>query len=55
MKQSYVYMLSQKSTGIPIQEVFMSRQEGRNAKKSLEARDGTRYNVVRFKLDKTIR
>lgn len=55
MKQSYIYILNQKSTGIPIQEVFMSRQEGRNAKKSLEARDGTKYNIVRFKSDCKVR
>lgn len=55
MKQHYIYMLSQKSTGVPIQDVFLSRSEARESKRMMEQRDGTRYNVVRFKLDKTIR
>ena len=55
MKQKYVYMLSQKSTGTPVQDVFLSREESRQAKRLFEERDGTKYGIVRFEFNKTVR
>lgn len=55
MKSKYIYMLNQKSTGVPIQDVFLSREESREAKRMFELRDGTKYNIIRFQIDKKVR
>ena len=55
MKQHYIYMLNQKSTDVPIQDVFLSRSDARESKRMYEMRDGTKYSIVRYKSDKKVR
>ena len=48
MSNKFVYVLQEKSTCIPVQDVFWSRQEARSAKNVYEQRDGTKYSIVRY-------
>lgn len=48
MSNKFVYVLQQKSTGIPLQCVMFSRDEAREAKRLYERRDGTKYSIVRY-------
>ena len=55
MKQHYIYMLNQKSTDVPIQDVFLSRSEARESKRMYEMRDGTKYSIVKFQKHSEVR
>ena len=55
MSNKFVYVLQQKSTGIPVQDVFLSRQEARGMKRFYEWRDGTKYSIVRYEQNGVIR
>lgn len=55
MSNKFVYVLQQKSTGIPVQDVFLSRQEARSAKSVYEQRDGTKYSIMRYEQNGVIR
>lgn len=55
MSNKFVYVLQQKSTGIPVQDVFLSRQEARETKRLYEQRDGTKYSIVRYEQNGVIR
>ena len=48
MTLTHIYMIKQKSTGIPLQEVFFSREDAREGKRMFEQRDGTKYAIVKF-------
>lgn len=55
MSNKFVYVLQQKSTGIPVQDVFLSRQEARNVKRLYEQLYGTKYSIVRYEQNGVIR
>lgn len=55
MSNKFVYVLQQKSTGIPVQDVFLSRQEARETKRLYEQRDGTKYSIVRYQQNGVVR
>lgn len=55
MKQRYIYMLNHKPTDIPVQDIFLTRSEARESKRMYEGRDGEKYSITRFKIDKKVR
>lgn len=51
----YTYLLTGKVNNAPIQDVFMSREEARSAKRMYESRDGEKYKIERYKKDAVVR